>query len=704
MPLVAPIKNAKVWLSAVVRYVHDVRAWPCLPAMAILALTAACASAPTNVSTETTVARAAAAAAIRDDARLLQMFDTRSSDTLLIDQILDGSDARRRANAALAIGQNAIAARYDRLRRLLVDPDTGVAANAAFALGLVKDEESVVALGRAFAGAPDPVAREAAWALGEVGDAARTVIAFAIGDGLAQPRKSSTAAVRSPEVRAEMLLAVVKLQNPPVSALTPWLEDTSDVVVGAAAYSIARNRLRGGLRQMLPLADHADEYVRQQVARAFVRASAGDSLSKAGRDVLAKLIVDPSERVRANAARSIGTFGPTVRTEFFKLFRDENANVRVAAAENAGTVLLTDGGAWKEAWASDTTFMVRKTLLAEARRAGTGALADYERDWLRSEEWTHRLAVVEARALMPAGDRVALARLLSTDPDMRVRAASIALLQGVGTDASSRTLATSLLDDPEEAVRASALRVLTASAGAADIGVGINAYERALTDEERDARNAALRYISAVWQRDSMKVSAGERQRLAGLAAPDDTTPRAIVANVTPLAAWASALKPSPRPLSDYEQIVQRYMLPGARQPVAVIKTERGDVTLELLGADAPLVVDAFIGLANRGYYRNTRFHRVVPNFVAQDGDPRGDGTGDPGFVLRDALTRNRHDRGCLGLATSGPDTGGGQYYLCISAQPHLNGHYTVFGKIQKGFDVMDAIVQGDRVISVEIR
>jgi peptidyl-prolyl cis-trans isomerase B (cyclophilin B) len=115
------------------------------------------------------------------------------------------------------------------------------------------------------------------------------------------------------------------------------------------------------------------------------------------------------------------------------------------------------------------------------------------------------------------------------------------------------------------------------------------------------------------------------------------------------------------------------------------------------------LVVEAFVRLANEGFYRNTVFHRVVPNFVVQDGDPRGDGTGGPGFSLRESFSRRRHERGCVGLATSGPDTGGSQYYLCHSSQPHLDGAYTVFGTVLSGFDVMDRIVQGDRMVRIRI-
>jgi cyclophilin family peptidyl-prolyl cis-trans isomerase len=167
---------------------------------------------------------------------------------------------------------------------------------------------------------------------------------------------------------------------------------------------------------------------------------------------------------------------------------------------------------------------------------------------------------------------------------------------------------------------------------------------------------------------------------------------------------WARAQPPATnRAIGDYERLARQWQVRGARMPRAVIRTERGDISIELFGADAPLVVEAFMRLASTGYYRNTYFHRVVPNFVAQDGDARGDGGGGPGFTLRESWTRRRHERGSLGLATSGPDTGGSQYYVCHSSQPHLDGGYTVFGRVVDGFDVLDRIVQGDRMIRIDL-
>ena len=134
----------------------------------------------------------------------------------------------------------------------------------------------------------------------------------------------------------------------------------------------------------------------------------------------------------------------------------------------------------------------------------------------------------------------------------------------------------------------------------------------------------------------------------------------------------------------------------------ATIHTARGPIRLQLFGADAPITVWNFLTLARSGYYRNTRFHRVVPNFVAQDGDPRDDGNGGPGYAIRDEMNRHRYERGAVGMALSGPDTGGSQYFITHSPQPHLDGHYTVFGRVIDGFDVLDRLVQGDLIARVD--
>jgi cyclophilin family peptidyl-prolyl cis-trans isomerase len=100
-------------------------------------------------------------------------------------------------------------------------------------------------------------------------------------------------------------------------------------------------------------------------------------------------------------------------------------------------------------------------------------------------------------------------------------------------------------------------------------------------------------------------------------------------------------------------------------------------------------------------FFDGHRWHRVVPNFVVQDGDPRGDGWGSPGFVLRDEVNPVRYQAGTVGIALSGPDTGGSQFFIAHSAQPHLDGVYTVFGTVVAGTSVLAAIAQGDHIRSI---
>jgi cyclophilin family peptidyl-prolyl cis-trans isomerase len=134
------------------------------------------------------------------------------------------------------------------------------------------------------------------------------------------------------------------------------------------------------------------------------------------------------------------------------------------------------------------------------------------------------------------------------------------------------------------------------------------------------------------------------------------------------------------------------------------VTTSKGSFTIEFLPEAAPLTVDNFVQLALRNYYRNVTIHRVVPNFVIQDGDPRGDGNGGPGYQIRCEINEVPYDRAAVGMALSGKDTGGSQWFVTHSPQPHLDGGYTVFGRVIAGMDVVDKIVRGDVIQSITIR
>ena len=571
----------------------------------------------------------------------MAMLDVRRADTLLVDTLLADADPDRRARTALAIGQLRIRSRFPQLRRLLTDGDTLIASNAAFALGVAKDTMAVAALARAIGGAPDPVAREAAWALGEIGEPSRTVLAVALGDGLAAPLRASSASLRNAPVRAALVLATVKLRPAPIALVVPWLADTSVQVVRSAAYVVGRLRAPAGLRALLAVRAHADDEVRQYVARALTRTTVGDSLAIPAREALKAFMRDIDWRVRANAAGSVSTFGASALDDVQIGLADSVANVRVVATDSLSVVFGRDSVRWRRAWTRDTLLAVRRLMLAHARRLALPLFDAEVTSWEQHTDWRYRLAALEHRASLGDTDRVIAAESFMADADPRVRTAAL------------QRLATNI--DGSLAAR---VRVLG---------------ERASAD------------------RDSIVRSVGRR-----LLAPRDTAAR------QPRRSIPDSL--IARSLAEYERLVRQWGAVGRRQPVAVIETDHGVVTLQLYGREAPLVVEAFVRLAKDGFYRNTVFHRVVPNFVVQDGDPRGDGTGGPEFALRESFSRQRHERGCLGLATSGPDTGGSQYYLCHSSQPHLDGAYTVFGRVLSGLDVMDRIVQGDRMLRIRIQ
>ena len=162
-----------------------------------------------------------------------------------------------------------------------------------------------------------------------------------------------------------------------------------------------------------------------------------------------------------------------------------------------------------------------------------------------------------------------------------------------------------------------------------------------------------------------------------------------------PNAALAAALKQPPPPIAVPPEA---RALPAARR--LRLRTSRGDLLIDLRPDVAPLTSSALAALAARHFYDGLSFHRVVPDFVVQGGDPRGDGDGGPGWALPDEHSPLRFLRGTLGIATSGPETGGSQFFLCHSPQPHLDGRYTIAGQLAAGDDVLDALQPGDTILA----
>lgn len=140
----------------------------------------------------------------------------------------------------------------------------------------------------------------------------------------------------------------------------------------------------------------------------------------------------------------------------------------------------------------------------------------------------------------------------------------------------------------------------------------------------------------------------------------------------------------------------------------AVIKTDKGDMIAELYPDETPQTVANFVELAKSGFYDGLNFHRVIPNFVIQGGCPYGNGVGGPGWRIKCECVgqKRKHNRGSLSMAHAGRDTGGSQFFVCHSPQPHLNGVHTIFGELidDESKSVLDTIRQGDKITTIEIK
>ena len=163
------------------------------------------------------------------------------------------------------------------------------------------------------------------------------------------------------------------------------------------------------------------------------------------------------------------------------------------------------------------------------------------------------------------------------------------------------------------------------------------------------------------------------------------------------------APEPSPTPEPKTYSAPPPMTIDTSKQYTATIETEKGNLVLELFASDVPVTVNNFVFLASEKFYDGTTFHRVVPDFVAQGGDPTGTGAGNPGYSFADEFTEHTHVTGALSMANSGPNTNGCQFFITYAPQPHLDGKHSVFGQLIEGTAVLEKIEQGDTIIRITI-
>lgn len=648
-------------------------------------------------------------------ARLLALSDARQFDGAVLRPALQSDDPNVRLQAALAAGRIGDPDAVELLVPVLNDSVVAVQGAAAFALGLLKDVRAVdplLAIIRSAAPAAQGLREiEAVTALAKIGgtegaQAIRLILESAP-LGQAVPPTASTAALEAWRLGSRA----------PVSQLLTYAENADAVVRWRAVFSLGRLRSVAAVATLLKALGDQSSDVRAEAARGLSAALADSSAL--GRVAVAArvlpLVNDPTPGVRINALRALATFthDSTLAPAVISALAGGTLGVVVQAETTLGVL---GGSAAVEALRRQVTspaFAVRRQAiigLAQADSAsGVAAAMAAAAAPAAPADWRWRS--VAAEAYTAAADRPHLDALLG-DSDGRVVAQALQGLMRVAPDSDPALLARarSLLVHADPAVRSVAADLLARRPAVEDVDRLVAAYRLAANDPFDDARLSAVGALAAIAASDS----AGQRKVLDAFVAatprPEDYLVRRLAEDRFPEAAKAWAGVGSRGTIAtgksdvDYRDIVRRYVLPsllGQPNPQVSIETDRGILTLELLPVQAPLTVAAFLTLVDRRYFDGQRWHRVVPNFVVQAGDPRGDGWGGPGTVLRDEVNPVRYSTGTVGMALSGPDTGGSQFFIAESPQPHLDGTYTVFARVSGDVGVLVQIAQGDRIRSI---
>lgn len=619
---------------------------------------------------------------------------------------LGSADSLVRQTGAMAVGRVGDARGVPLLLPLLIDSDTTVRVAAVFALGLIGDTSAVgPIIDRLTA---DPVldlasAREAMSALARIGGR-RSADFFA---SVLQGRASL--AVADPAVLVpEIAIEAWRLgRAAPVSELLPLTRHENPDVRWRAVYSLGRLRAKEAAGRITEAMQDELHLTRAYAARAFTRAFADSAglEADAAAAVLVPLVDDRDPGVRISAMASLATFKARRFAErVIPRLNDPVPNVRVQAAATLGSL----GGpeavvALVMQLERRAAYAVQREALLSLASADTAAFAKAAAAWARSPDWRERMTVAQAGAGL-AGRPPAL-----DDRDSRVVAAALSAWSDATPepDAALVASARTLIAHADAAVRSLAAGILTRAADPADIAELARAYTRAGRDSFPDAQLGALEGLAAISRTSDAAAARVGRDFLARTPAPSSYLLRRWAEEQWPEAArrWGPAHPiETGRTLQDYREIARRYIVASdsLRRPHVVIETEQlGTIEIELLGPEAPLTVANFVNLVDRRFFDGNQWHRVIPNFVVQDGDPRGDGWGGPGGVIRDEINRVRYRDPVLGMALSGPDTGSSQWFINLSPQPHLDGAYTVFGRVIGSLASLTRITQGDVIRTI---
>jgi cyclophilin family peptidyl-prolyl cis-trans isomerase/HEAT repeat protein len=624
-------------------------------------------------------------------------------------RLLDDSQARVRRRAALALGRVGLSDAIEPLGRLLADEDPEVRQMAAFALGLLHDPSARAALASSLGDSSPVVQGRAAEALGAIGDRAdaaavgRMVEGHVKAGALAGLAPDNLAYPLSPAVEAVRLGLYSLVRLGAYEPLAAAVLDSAGLPVSRwwpVAYALQRvgDARAGGA--LVALAATPGRYT----ASFAVRGVAALKLPQAAamlRAIVERRQVDAAvdAAVVIQAIRGLASLGDAaaapVLTAIVADLKAESslrqeAMTALAAVVGADSVdLLVD-------LISDAIPAVRGAAMGALARVDpdtfTAALSGLDAD----PDWMVRVAQATALGGLPSDQGLARLSTMLGDEERRVVPAVIAALVASKAPGAEQ-LIVPRLTAADFMIRAAAARALADLNAVTAVPALRTAYEAAAADPTYVARAAILGTLSRLDPggaaffaqsalRDSdwaMRVRAAELLRQAGTADARPGRP-ATTSRSADDPAWAAMASP-------------RF------SPHAYIETGKGTIEIELAVLDAPLTAANFVALARKGFFDGMPIHRVVSDFVVQAGDPRGDGEGGPGYSLRDEVNQWPYLRGTVGMALDWQDTGGSQFFITHSPQPHLDGRYTVFGHVVAGMEIVDRLRPWDVIQRVRI-
>ncbi len=645
-------------------------------------------------------------------ADLLAAEDARRYDDTLLRRAARSRDPMVRRGAALAAGRIGDTRAGPLLTALLDDADPSVRASAAFAIGLVRDSSRSGALVARLQRGPldSATAAELATALAKVGGRRASAVLARLLDRELEPAEPGGTAARLAALREAWRLPTDR----PIAALRRYAGERDPELRWRAVYSLARARAPESGEELLAAAADPHPVARMYAVRVLGRTYAGEARldpHKVTR-ALAAASTDPDPGVRVWALLALGTWrDSTLAPIAIARLEDSVANVRVQAASALGLLGGTDAGrAVAAAHGHAPVWAVRHEALLALARADRAAFRAAARPWQVSDDWRERAAAAEGWAIAGRADEP----WWHVDPDGRVMAAGLQawLAEADSADADLLAAARALLAHDDAGVRSVAADALARAPAAADVPALARAWDAAAADSFPEAAQSALGALAAIAKRGATESAIVRAEFLDRVPPPESYLLRRWAADNWPAASerWGPATPiATGRTPAEYRAIVRRRLLGAGRRPRVRFETAQLEsFDVELLGDDAPITVEHFLGIVERDLLKGGRWHRVVPNFVVQDGDPRGDGWGGPplagapvhAWAIRDEINRIRYDDAVLGMALSGPDTGNSQWFVNLSPQPHLDGTYTVFGRvIRRGG--LDRITQGDSIVAI---